>query len=105
MTENELYAEAVNALKQKISGYLLEESKKTYVYEEGRRRVKDEVLTRKAVGPDLEAIRFVLSNLNPRLWSGKPQEREGAEPESGGSPDLSRLSQAALDELNRLCEE
>jgi hypothetical protein len=105
MLEPELYAEAMNGLKQKISGYLLQESKKTYIYEEGRRRVKDEVLTTKSVGPDLEAIRFVLTHLNPRLWEAKAsamEELSAADREP--APDLSRLSQAALDELNRLCE-
>ena len=104
--ETELYTRALEALKEKISGYTLEESKKTYIYEKGRKRIKDEVTSRKTVGPDLAAIQFVLTNLNPQQWSYKPDNREDpAGQGQGDKPDLSRLSAAALEELNRLCEE
>ena len=102
--EAELYTRAVEALKRKVSGYTLEESKKTYVWEQGRKRVKDETTVRKDVAPDLAAIRFVLTQLNPALWGLKPGERGAADEEGSGMPDLSRLSQAALEELDRLCE-
>lgn len=104
--DTDLYTQAVNALKQKVSGYILEESKKTYLYEAGKKRVKDEVLVKKEVGPDLSAIQFVLTNLNPGQWSQKPDEKNSLQyNDTEGKPDLSLLSQAALDELNRLCEE
>ena len=104
--EDELYRQAVDALKRKVAGYVLSESKKTYVYEKGRKRVKEEVLHKKEVGPDLSAIQFVLTNLAPLRWNYKPEGRENPalSPEED-KPDLSRLSQAALEELNRLCEE
>ena len=103
--ENDLYRQAVEALKRKVGGYLLTESKKTYGYENGRKKVKEEVIHKKEVGPDLSAIQFVLTNLAPARWHYKPEGREGF-PTSGpeAKPDLSRLSGAALEELNRLCE-
>jgi hypothetical protein len=96
----------MRALKQRVGGYTHEESKTTYAYNgEGERFVKDEVLTRKTIGPDLAAIQFVLTNLNPARWNA----RAGAKEEGGAADlpavDLSQLSQAALDELNGLCAE
>jgi len=104
---NELYTVALEALKERVSGFTLTESKKTYVYENGRKRVKDETLNKKEVGPDLAAIQFVLTNLAPAQWSYKPDQRESEAAGSGpdDAPDLSRLSEAALEELNRLCAE
>jgi len=103
--EKKLYAEAMNALKQRVSGYTHEESKTTYVYSaEGERVVKDETVTRKYIGPDLSAIQFVLTNLNPGQWNSKAGAKEETPGESAAL-DLSRLSQAALDELNSLCVE
>ena len=104
--EDELYRQAVDALKRKVAGYVLNESKKTYVYEKGRKKVKEEVVNKKEVGPDLSAIQFVLTNLAPARWNYKPEGKESpALPGNDDKPDLSRLSQAALEELNRLCEE
>jgi len=105
-TENKLYKQALDALKEKIGGYTLTENKKTYVYENGRKKVKDEIVSKKEVGPDLAAIQFVLTNLAPQYWSYKPDARENEGPDGIGfdeRPDLSRLSEAALEELNRLC--
>ena len=105
-TENKLYKQALDALKEKIGGYTLTENKKTYTYENGRKRVKDETISKKAVGPDLAAIQFVLTNLAPQQWSYKPETRENEVSDyadSDNKPDLSRLSEAALEELNRLC--
>ena len=105
-TENELYTTVLDALKKKVGGYTLTEQKKTYTYENGRKKIKDESITKKEVGPDLSAIQFVLTNLAPHRWSHKPDERErdGTQPDTDNKPDLSRLSEAALEELNRLCD-
>ncbi|MDL2230556.1 hypothetical protein LJB87_02040 [Alistipes sp. OttesenSCG-928-L06] len=103
--ENQLYTQALKALTERVMGYTLTEQKKTYVYENGRKKVKDEVVSKKEIGPDLAAIQFVLTNLAPQRWSGKPDTREtdGYGLSADEKPDLSRLSEAALEELNRIC--
>ena len=94
---------------------------------EGGRRLKSEVVTRRTVAPDLDAILFALTNLNPDRWQAKPApgpavksaagktspERSGANtprtPDDGAPGDdtpidLSTLSDAALAELSALPE-
>lgn len=102
--EYDLYKQAVNALKQKVTGYSIEESKKTYVYDNGRKKVKDQTVVKKEIGPDWAAIQFVLTSLNPEQWS-KNADKKTNETDREWLPDLSKLSQAALDELNALCNE
>ena len=47
--------------------------KRTYEPDpEGGRRLKSEVVTRRTVAPDLDAILFALTNLNPDRWQAKP---------------------------------
>jgi hypothetical protein len=98
---------AVKALQKRVCGYTTEERKTTYTVDaDGARTVKDEVVICKEVGPDLAAIQFVLTNLDPVRWKQKPGEGEGFdEPEAGEAVDLKALSDAAMQELKKLCEE
>ncbi|MFQ8804966.1 MAG: hypothetical protein ACLR8Y_07585 [Alistipes indistinctus] len=51
----------------------MQEVKRTYEPDpEGGRRLKSEVVTRRTVAPDLDAILFALTNLNPDRWQAKP---------------------------------
>jgi hypothetical protein len=97
---------AVKALQKKVAGYTVEERKTTYTVDtEGQRTVKDEVVVSKEVGPDLSAIQFVLTNLDPARWKQKPGE-DGTSGESAAEEtvDLKALSDAAMQELKKLCE-
>lgn len=101
---NSLYRMALKALTQRVSGYMLEESKKTYTLSaEGQQILKDEVLIRKEIGPDLSAILFVLTNVAPAQWRMKPDEGPLTAPDSDPGLDLNRLSEQALRELEKLC--
>lgn len=102
-----LLNKAVKALQKRVCGYTTEERKTTYTVDaDGERLVKDEVVIVKEVGPDLSAIQFVLTNLDPVRWKQKPGEGElSGEPEAAESVDLKALSDAAMQELKKLCEE
>ncbi|MCD8186483.1 MAG: hypothetical protein LUD68_08595 [Rikenellaceae bacterium] len=105
-TEAKLYKCAVAALQQRIVGYRLTEHKKVYFFEQGESRLKEEMILQKETGPDLAAIQFVLNHLAPQRWNAKPEEKNLSESRSKATsrkPDLSRLSDVALQELERLC--
>ena len=95
----------LKALTQRVCGYTAEERKTVYVINtEGERAVKEETCICKEVAPDLTAILFVLTNLDAKQWRMKPDENGSyptEEPVSG--PDLTRLSEHALRELEELC--
>jgi hypothetical protein len=99
-----LLNKAVRALQKKVGGYTVEERKTTYIVDaDGRRTVKDEVVVSKEVGPDLSAIQFVLTNLDPARWKQKPgEDGTGGEPAAEETVDLKALSDAAMEELKRL---
>ena len=127
-----LEKKALQGLARCVRGYTMQEVKRTYEPDpEGGRRLKSEVVTRRTVAPDLDAILFALTNLNPDRWQAKPApgpavknaagktspERNGTNtPRTPGAPpddgapgddtpvDLSTLSDAALAELSALPE-
>lgn len=96
---------ALRNLAKKVRGYPTREIKTIYEYTaDGEKRIKSETVVRKSVPPDLAAITFTLTNLDPEHWSAKPA--------ATGQPfaelpqaDLSRLSEEALRELSGLGEE
>lgn len=131
---NALEKKALQGLARCVRGYTMQEVKRTYEPDpEGGRRLKSEVVTRRTIAPDLDAILFALTNLNPDRWQAKPApgsavksaagttspERNGANaprtPDRSSPPDddasgddmpvdLSALSDAALAELSALPE-
>ena len=61
-----LEKKALQGLARCVRGYTMQEVKRTYEPDpEGGRRLKSEVVTRRTVAPDLDAILFALTNLNP----------------------------------------
>ena len=96
----------MKALQKRVSGYTTEERKTTYTVDtDGSRVVKDEVVICKEVGPDLSAIQFVLTNLDPVRWKQKPGENSESEESPADTPvDLKALSDAAMNELKKLCD-
>lgn len=101
-----IYITAIEALKHKVEGYTATECKTTYTSDAaGNKAVKDEVYTTKYFPPDLSAIVFVLTNLAPGQWRQKQAELSDAPgAETIEQPDLSRLSETALRELDELCK-
>lgn len=88
---------ALLGLAQCARGYVVREVKSTYeLGSDGHRTLRNEIVTRKRVGPDLAAIQFILTNLNPTAWQLKPAAVT-VQPEE--EPDLSALSVRALEEL------
>jgi len=96
----------MRALLKKVAGYTTTERKTTWVVgAEGERAVKDETVILKETGPDLSAIRFVLTNLDPARWKQKPGEGDAAtDAPAAETVDLKALSDAAMAELKKLCE-
>ena len=80
-----LYPKALKSLEKRIRGYLLKE-----------------------VTPDLAAITFALSNLDPQRWRAKSAADTGSPPDNDTAdddrPDLSGLSEQALREISGLSE-
>ncbi len=104
-----LYPKALKSLEKRIRGYLLKEVKTTYEYDgDGNKRIKNETITRKQVAPDLAAITFALSNLDPQRWRAKSAADTGSPPDNDTAdddrPDLSGLSEQALREISGLSE-
>lgn len=104
-----LYPKALKSLEKRIRGYLLKEIKTTYEYDgDGNKRIKSETITRKQVAPDLVAITFALSNLDPQRWRAKSAAGTDSPPDENTSdddrPDLSQLSEQTLREISGLSE-
>lgn len=124
---------ALQGLAKCVKGFTMQEVKRTY--EPGldnERRLKSEIVTRKTVAPNLDAILFTLANLAPERWQIKTTVTKRAtnsliksncaagienntidnNPFHQNNPnqneerpiDLSTLSDAALEELSRLPE-
>ena len=104
-----LSSKALKSLEKRIRGYLLKEVKTTYEYDgDGNKRIKNETITRKQIAPDLAAITFALSNLDPQRWRTKPAAGTSCPPDDNTAdddrPDLSGLSEQALREISGLSE-
>lgn len=106
MDENLISAlerKSLGALACCVRGYTLREEKTTFELDPmGEKQIKSLVVTRKKVAPDLDAIRFVLTNLNPQTWSVKPTVVPAAESDEEEELDLSSLSDEALELLRTL---
>lgn len=134
MLEQQLLLEkrALQGLAKCVKGFTIQEVKRTY--EPGpnnEQQLKSEIVTRKTVAPNLDAILFTLANLAPERWQIKTTATKRAtssiksncttgienntidnNPFHQNDPkqneerpiDLSTLSDAALEELSRLPE-
>lgn len=115
-----------------VKGFTMQEVKRTYEPgPDNERRLKSEIVTRKTVAPNLDAILFTLANLAPERWQIKttatkratssiksncttgienntidnnPFHQNGPNQNEERPIDLSTLSDAALEELSRLPE-
>lgn len=134
MLEQQLLLEkrALQGLAKCVKGFTMQEVKRTYEPgPDNERRLKSEIVTRKTVAPNLDAILFTLANLAPERWQIKTTTTKRAtasirsnctagienntidnNPFHQNDPnqneerpiDLSTLSDAALEELSRLPE-
>lgn len=123
---------ALQGLAKCVKGFTMQEVKRTYESgPDNERRLKSEIVTRKTVAPNLDAILFTLANLAPERWQIKTTATKRAtssiksnctagienntidnNPFHQNDPkqneerpiDLSTLSDAALEELSRLPE-
>lgn len=123
---------ALQGLAKCVKGFTMQEVKRTYEPgPDNERRLKSEIVTRKTVAPNLDAILFTLANLAPERWQIKTTATKRAtssiksncttgienntidnNPFLQNDPkqneerpiDLSTLSDAALEELSRLPE-
>lgn len=123
---------ALLGLAKCVKGFTMQEVKRTYEPgPDNERRLKSEIVTRKTVAPNLDAILFTLANLAPERWQIKTTATKRAtssiksncttgienntidnNPFHQNDPkqneerpiDLSTLSDAALEELSRLPE-
>lgn len=76
-----LHDKALKSLARRMTGYTQKEIKTIYEYDpDGTRRIKSETVIRKQVGPDLAAITFALTNLDPQHWRAKPETGADASP-------------------------
>ena len=90
-----LHDKALKSLARRMAGYTQKEIKTIYEYDpDGTRRIKSETVIRKQVGPDLAAITFALTNLDPQHWRTKPETGADASP-----ADWSDWSDEALREI------
>lgn len=95
--KEKIQQKALLGLAQCARGYLSYEKKETFeIGPDGEKILRGTVVTRKRVGPDLAAIQFILTNLNPSAWQLKPTA-VSLPPEE--DPDLSALSVQTLKEL------
>lgn len=119
---------ALQGLAKCVKGFTMQEVKRTYEPgPDNERRLKSEIVTRKTVAPNLDAILFTLANLAPERWQIKTTITKRATNsliksnctagienntidnypfhQNEEKPiDLSTLSDAALEELSRLPE-
>lgn len=95
-----LLDEALGALRQRVKGFQMVETKTTYVSgADNLMKVKERVEVIKDVAPDLSAIIFMLTNRAPNEWRQKPEPEVNNVESDSASPDLSALSDQALNEL------
>lgn len=84
-------------LAQCARGYIVREIKENYeIGPDGQKILRGGTITRKRIGPDLAAIQFILTNLNPGKWRLKPA---GIDESREEDPDLSMFSEKLLTEL------
>ena len=124
---------ALQGLAKCVKGFTMQEVKRTYEPgSDNERRLKSEIVTRKTVAPNLDAILFTLANLAPERWQIKttatkrttnssiksnctagienntidnyPFHQNDPKQNEERPIDLSTLSDAALEELSRLPE-
>lgn len=87
-----------------MAGHSVKEVKTTFeIDEDGSKRIKSEVVTAKTLPPELSAIIFTLTNLNPARWKAKP-DGGIASVNPDDEVDLSKLSEEALKELSGYIE-
>ena len=95
--KEKIQQKALLGLAQCARGYVACEKKETFdIGPDGEKMLRGTVITRKRVGPDLAAIQFILTNLNPAAWQLKPSPIPLSAEEE---PDLSELSVQTLEEL------
>ena len=95
-----LLDEALVALRQRVKGFQMVETKTTYVLgSDNLMKVKERVEVIKDVAPDLSAIIFMLTNRAPSEWRQKPEPEVNNVESDSPSPDLSALSDQTLNEL------
>lgn len=95
--EQQIEQKALSGLAQCARGYIIRETKENYeIGSHGEKVWRGGTITRKRIGPDLAAIQFILTNLNPEKWQLKPS---GISESNEEDPDLSMLSEKALEEL------
>lgn len=95
-----LYDRTLQGLLKRVRGYAVREVKTTYEYDSaGEKRIKNEVVTRKRQGPDLSAIIFVLTNIDPQHWRAKGFTEQDPALNPVSLPDFSALTDPELQEL------
>ena len=68
-----LEKKALQGLARCVKGFTIQEVKRTYEPgPDNEPRLKSEVITRKTIAPNLDAILFTLANLAPERWQIKP---------------------------------
>ena len=95
-----LLVESLTALRQKVKGFQMVETKTTYVQgADNLMKIKERIEVIKDVAPDLSAIIFVLTNRAPAEWRQKPEPEINSADQECSAPDLSALSDQTLNEL------
>lgn len=95
-----LYEKAIRGLIRRVNGCVLKEIKQTVEIDaNGEKRIKSEIITRKQIAPDLSAIIFALTNINPDKWSAKPSNTASELCLDEELIDLSSLSEQTLREM------
>ena len=100
---NSIAIEAQKSLLKRVKGYEVEETKTVYSDNNGKPKIKERTVTKKHVAPDIAAVIYTLSNVDPENWKNRQSAeitgKNGGAVEIKGEFDVTKLTE---DELRRI---
>lgn len=100
---NSIAIEAQKSLVKRVKGYEVEETKTVYSDNNGKPKIKERTVTKKHIAPDIAAVIYTLSNVDPENWKNRQSAeitgKNGGAVEIKGEFDVTKLSE---DELRRI---
>lgn len=95
--------EAQKSLLKRVKGYEVEETKTVYSDNNGKPKIKERIVTKKHIAPDIAAVIYTLSNVDPANWKNRQSAeitgKNGGAVEIKGEFDVTKLTE---DELRRI---
>jgi hypothetical protein len=100
---NSIAIEAQKSLLKRVKGYEVEETKTVYSDNNGKPKIKERTVTKKHIAPDIAAVIYTLSNVDPANWKNRQSAeitgKNGGAVEIKGEFDVTKLTE---DELRRI---